>query len=190
MMYLTMCHYQCNSLWVYYTPTTGSITKTIGLTSSLALIVIKTSNFRQFSHFLTCAGFSVKRVITHTTACVHHVQKMTRQTSSKAATQSKSRSFLNFHVFLVAANTSIPRKKWFKKYAQSMWSDRYSANVDILGQLHDFLWLFNSCLKTNILIQTGRKYRVCLPFYNSQCRTGHWSNCFVIEPAVKNLILW
>ena len=33
------------------------------------------------------------------------------------------------------------------EYAQSMWSDSYSANIDILGQLHDIHRLFNICLK-------------------------------------------
>ena len=49
-------------------------------------------------------------------------------------------------MFGAAADTPSPRKKLFSKYAQSLWPESYSANVDILGQLHDILRFFNNCL--------------------------------------------
>ena len=54
--------------------------------------------------------------------------------------------FLNGHVFGAAADTPLPRQKWFSKYAQSM-SVRYSVNVDIIGRFHDILQVFNNCFK-------------------------------------------
>ena len=61
-----------------------------------------------------------------------------------------------------------------------MWSESYSANIDILGQLHDILQLFNNCLK-NHFIQNGRKFKVCLPFTTSNSEQNAEQN---VDPIV------
>ena len=76
---------------------------------------------------------------------------MTRQNFSKAQHGVNHDLCLNFHVFLAFVDTS-PREKWFGKYAKRMWSESYSANVDIRGRLYDIPQFFNNCPK-NILIQ-------------------------------------
>ena len=67
---------------------------------------------------------------------------------------------LNFHVFWAAADTHIPREKWFSKYAQITWAESYAANVDILLRLHDILRLFNNCLKNYFNPNLKKKYKV------------------------------
>ena len=55
-------------------------------------------------------------------------------------TQSRSRflpQFLCFGRLRTPPPPNSQRKKWFSIYAQSMWPESYSANVDILGRLHD-----------------------------------------------------
>ena len=67
-----------------------------------------------------------------------------------------------------------------------MWSESYSANIDIQGLLHDILQLFNNCLK-NHLIQNGRKSKVCLPFSFTTSNAEQDVDPIVvlIEPTVK-----
>ena len=96
---------------------------------------------------------------------------MTCQTSSKAPAQSKSRSLPQFPCVLGIFCS-------FSKYAQSMCSENYSANIDILGRLHNILRFFDYHLTKFILIQNGIKCKVCFPFCDFKCGTGRRSNCF------------
>ena len=61
---------------------------------------------------------------------------------------------LNYLVFWVA-DTLSPRKRWSSKYARSMWSASYLANVDNLGWSNDILRLFNNCLEKIISVENG-----------------------------------